>query len=179
MNDFRLFDVAIGLALTGVFFVLVMLYVREIRYITNTDQIWRMIFYPALILIPFSLLLTRILSAGKVSGLPRIQLFVGVGLAVFIFCPLAGSLYNRSACAQEPINHRAKLIDIQAYSTSIFGKPKGIDFEKEGYHLIIEMEEIGRKTYKMKENIFPDNNPGDSVLVPKKRGCLGITYFYE
>ena len=161
-------------ALLGVmvFIVLMGLYVREFQFFSNTiDVQW---------LIVRSLLLAFVLAAGVVwryrarfspweRHLPEALFILILGP---LFAPLAASLLNRSTSAYA--YQSFEFIAERPYYASNFGLLKGEKPSPLGYFLTVREHDKGYRFRYKKQVYFPLTQPGDTIMLPIKKGLLGF-----
>lgn len=168
-------DVAIGLAIMGTFFLMIVLYAREIYWINNTVDAVGLIIFTAIALIVISQIILFFFTS-KVKGLARVQIHIGVAMMMIILSPLVASYSNRMLGGEkEQLEKQAIVQEIRPYSTSIFGIPKEVEFETEGFHLIVNLDGI-QKHFKIKTNPFAGSEAGDVISIPFKIGYWGYEY---
>lgn len=161
-------------ALGGVvlFFGLIGLYVREFPVFTNTIGGSRLVLG--------ALLFGAISGSAIVYGLrqrltPWERHLPETGLILascILFMPLFASLLNRAGGAIE--HQRFVFVSETPYLASNYGILLGEKIKPSGYRLTVKRENrLYRFQYKS-QAYFPLTKPGDPVLLPVRKGLLGI-----
>ncbi|MCC6460817.1 MAG: hypothetical protein IT260_10135 [Saprospiraceae bacterium] len=162
------------LAVAGVLllFALVWLYTREFRVFTNTIGMRGLLWG--------SLLVGALAGAGMLYRLRRRltpwDLHLPEVFTILIFSilsmPLLASLLNR---AGGKVAHESFVfVSEQPYISSNYGLLKGEKIKASGYRLQVkEGQRLLRFQYKS-QPYFPLSKPGDEVLLPVRRGLLGV-----
>ena len=155
-----------------VFGILVWLYVREFRVLSNTIGVG--------LLVASSMTTTAALAGWGIwknrnrftpwdRHFPEVLLIVVFSL---LFAPLFGSLLNRGLGKE---HHRSfEFVSETAYYASGYGILKGEKVKPSGWNLLVkDSGKLLRLKYK-KQAYFPLSKPGDVILLPITKGLFGI-----
>lgn len=152
--------------------MLLWLYVREFRYLSNTIGVkWLVIGS----MLAMSLLITTILWKFRERFSP-LERHLPEVLLIFVFCllfaPLFGSLLNRGLGSPRPRSF--EFVAETAYFASGYGILKGEKLKPTGWKLQVnDSGKILRFQYK-KQAYFPLSKPGDVIMLPIQKGLFGI-----
>ncbi len=153
-------------------FALIWLYTREFPVLTNTLQAERIVlgavFFGALAAGALLYALRNRLTPWR-NHLPEVLL-----IAIFLplFSPLIASLINR---AGGKVSHQTfEFVSETPYVAAAYGWLRFQPIEVTGYRLVVrEGNRLHRFQYR-KQPYFPLTRPGEQVLLPVRRGLLGV-----
>ena len=162
----------LAVAAVVLFFAAIGLYVREFPVLFNTIG--------ARVLVPGSIF-TAIFVAGGILWYFRERFrpwerHLPEAIFALVFCPLfaplAGSLLNRSIgkTAYEPFEFIAET----PYFASGYGLLKGEKIKQSGYLLTVREKGRGLQFKYTRQACFPLTKPGETILLPVKKGLLGF-----
>ncbi len=156
----------------AVLFGLIWLYTREYPVFTNTLQVSRLVL--GAFLFGF-LLAAALLYALRRHLMPWANHVPEVLLIVFfipLFMPLFASRLNR---AGGTVEHRPfEFVAEAPYVASAYGWLRYRPIEASGYRLVVRDGGRLRRFQYKSQPYFPLTQPGDTILLPVRRGLLGV-----
>lgn len=160
-------------ALLVIFFgLLVWLYVREFRYLSNTMGVKWLVFGSMLAMSVLTMAIFwkfRERFSPLERHLPEVLL---ISVFSLLFAPLFGSLLNRGLGSPRPRSF--EFVAETAYYASGYGILKGEKLKPTGWKLQVkDAGKILRFQYK-KQAYFPLSKPGDVIMLPIQKGLFGI-----
>jgi hypothetical protein len=155
-----------------VLFGLVWLYTREYPVFTNTLQASRLVlgaFLFGFLLAAALLYALRWRLTPWANHVPEVLLIV---FFIPLFMPLFASRLNR---AGGTVAHRPfEFVAEAPYVASAYGWLRYRPIEVSGYRLIVKDGERLRRFQYKSQSYFPLAQPGDTILLPVRRGLLGV-----
>lgn len=165
---FRLFTF-LGVAL---FIGLIWLYTREFAVFSNTIGAGRLVIYS---LIGMAVLL----AAGFYALRRRFQPLerhwievVTIVVPLVLFAPLFGSLLNRAGGKVE--NQSFEFRSEEPYVAAAYGLLMTGKVKVSGYYLFVEEGDTPYRFKYKRQAYYPLTRPGESILLPMKKGLLGF-----
>lgn len=155
-----------------VFVASIWLYVREFPYFSNTIGVGK--------LVGVSLMAALLLGGGILwfwkahfkpweRHLPQVLFIL---LFCPLFAPLLASLLNRSA--GETTYMKFEFIAETPYFSSNYGLLKGEKIRPTGYFLAVRDGDLGYRFRYKQQAYYPLTKPGETILLPVKKGLLGF-----
>ncbi len=154
---------------------LIILYVLEFSFFTNTFQVKSLVLR--------SLLIGAI--AGGVVGwrfrenaedlTERIQLYIFFIIIFAIFSPLFGSLSNRLLSFHAVENQEVEFVEETSFASSPYGFFREEQVKPEGYYIFFYWESRLKKI-ESKISLFPDHKRGEKVFLPIQKGLWGYDF---
>ncbi|MBC7777379.1 MAG: hypothetical protein H7246_18240 [Phycisphaerae bacterium] len=152
--------------------ILMMLYVYEFSVFSNTLEMKRLVLISTL---AGAVLATVPLWIWRARFMPWKEHFSTAVLILtfsIVFAPLFGSLLNRGLGTDGTDSF--EFVAETAYFASGYGVLKGEKLKPTGWKLILkEAEHQWRLSYKT-QAFFPLTKPGEKVLLPVRKGVLGV-----
>ena len=169
-NYLKSFFIALGLIL------LVVLYVFEFPYFSNTLQAKNLIISSAIIGILIGIGLGRYFAKSTKDSLERLQVFVFFIFLSALFMPLFGSLSNRLLSYHPIQSEQVELFKREARYVNRFGAIKGEKIEPTDYFTFI-IRSGNLERIKSKRSLFEEKKKGDLVEIAIKKGLWGYELF--
>ncbi len=168
-----------GYAAVALAFVLIIgsivLYVFEFRRFDMILQVKKLLLFALFVGLIIGYFIGRRLSAGEEEAFEKMRIYMIVIVLTLVFTPLYLSLINRWLDFSDTEYKEAYFEKADAYISEKYGVLKGEDVKIAGYKLILIMDQEVLQ-FKAKQNPFPNNKKGDKVLLPIKKGLLGVQY---
>ena len=155
------------------FFAIVLLYVFEMDYFSNTIDVNRLVIWSLIISGLIGAALGWLFSTYTNILLYKFQLIVSLGVVCAALGPLLGSLSNRMLAGDEVEEKRVRVMEYKAFSTSIMGVPKNYKFLEEGHALIVEIRGT-RDRFVYRYDAWQGIEQGDLIALPFKQGFWGF-----
>ncbi len=165
-------DILKILSVLVTFFAIVMLYVLEMDYFSNTINSNSLTIRSLLIAALFGGGVGWYFSTFTEVLLEQFQLILSIAVFFAMLGPLAGSLSNRLLAGEDVVEKRCRVIEYKPFSTSIMGIPKNYEFRKEGFALVVRLRGI-RERFVYRYNAWPGIEGGDLIGLPFKQGFWG------
>lgn len=157
------------------FFLFVWLYVMEFKYFDRTFSVKKLILgtmlFGALLGLVWAMNWKKQLS----DQVDRLRLFLSLIIGLGLVMPYFGSLANR-LIARTPVRYETvEFIGETPYFASRFGVIEGETLKPTGYYVFFfrhgQLERV-----KSTVSMFPENERGDAVTIPVRKGILGFSY---
>ncbi len=157
------------------FFILISLYVNEFSWFANTFDRNKLIFIGLFLGLLAGLGVAYKLMREDQEIIEKFQLTIGMMVIGAMLMPLIFSMTNRLGAFSSPMEESVEFVKNDAFNESRFGK---IPQENpDGYYaFVVRKGTVIRLT--TKTPIYQENQKGDRVLLPIKKGLWGFEIAY-
>jgi hypothetical protein len=153
-------------------FGLIVLYVKEFPVFSNTIGVKNVVIASFLVAVAISALLLFLLRNAWKPWREYWMQIVFLVFPILFFSPLLGSWINRISGVAS--NEAFQFVSESPYIAEAYGVLKNQKLRPAGYMLIAIQD---GKTYKFKyksQSYYPLSKSGDKILLPVKKGILGV-----
>lgn len=159
-------------AIAALFLLLLILYVLEFPYFSNTFEVQKMVIFAMILGAAFGAFLGFRYQYVAKDSLERFQVYTAFIVLSIIFMPLVMSLSNRLLSFQTMRQEQVELFQVEARVSERFGLLKGDAIQANSYYIFfIRNGEL--KRIKTEQDIFKNNKKGDLIQLPVKKGIWG------
>ena len=158
-----------------VFFVIISLYVNEFSWFANTFDRNKLILIGVFIGLIVGLAIAYKLMRANQELIEKFQLSIGMMVLGAMLMPLIFSMTNRLFAFSNPTEESVEFVKNEAFNESRFGK---IPQENpDGYYtFVVRKGTVIRLS--TKKPIYQENQKGDQVILPIKKGLWGFEIAY-
>jgi hypothetical protein len=155
---------------------LIFLYIRSFEYYSNLVEAGRFLLISALFGLFLIACLIWYVSKKYGSAKPYLTEIAMLGLLIMFFSPLLVGYLNKARATEE--EHSFTFIGEKGFYKSPLGMLKG-EKREVAYHKLFCLSESGKKySFRYKSGpYYPNTQAGETILLPLKRGALGIRWW--
>lgn len=164
----------------GTLFILILIvfYVKEFQFFSNTFQIKSLVIWSLLVGGIIGTIVAFRVSQRYSNLYDKFTMYPFFIILFMVVAPFFGSMTNRVFSMQEKKNTEVIYHHKSIYTKSRFGFVKGEKIKPDGgYLFFIKDKKIER--VKTNVNSFPDAKEGDRINIVIKKGFWGYEYFLE
>lgn len=162
----------LAIAAVLVFFLLIVLYVREFEVFSRTLQTRSLVLGSMLAGLVLISVLVFVYRRHFQPWHRHVTELMLLGVFGVLFSPLLGSLLNRAGSVAQ--QQSFEFVSETPYMTAGYGVLKGEKIQPTGYRLLVRRHgDLYRLRYRS-QPYFPLSRPGDTVSLPLRRGLFGV-----
>lgn len=159
-------------ALAGFFLLLIILYVFEFPYFSNTFEVQKMVIFAMILGAAFGAFLGYRYQYIAKDSVERFQVYTTFVVLSLIFMPLLVSLSNRLLSFQPIRQEQIEVFQVEARLSERFGVLKDDTVQPNSYYIFF-IRDGNLERIKTDQVIFANKEKGDMIQLPIKKGLWG------